>query len=263
MTRAEFLRSGQLPQQELAQLLCAAIGVDRAQLYIEPRLEVPAMAARRLKSQVARRQEDWPIQYLLGQAWFWSRPLVVGPGVLVPRPETEIVVQEMLARAPVGGRVADIGTGSGAIALAVGIERSDLRIVAVERSRRALRYARQNLAGIADVLEGDLFAPLREPQDVIASNPPYVRERDYAMLPPDVRHEPRGALVGGADGLTVVRRLVRGAPGRLAKGGWLILEVGAGQEEEVLSLLERGGFTERFVQEDLAGIPRVVGGKLA
>lgn len=262
MTRSEFLRSGLLPPQELAQLLCSALGVDRARLYIEPELQIPAAVARTLRTQVQRRQQGWPLQYLVGQAWFWSRPLAVGPGVLVPRQETEILVQEVIARAPTGGRVADIGTGSGAIALALGVERPDLKITAVERSKLALRYARRNLAGVADVVEGNLLAPLAEPQDVIASNPPYVAERDYDSLPADVRHEPRAALLGGADGLAVVRRLARFAPAHLRAGGWLILEIGAGQNEAALDILARGGFAECFAQQDLAGILRVVGGRV-
>ncbi len=261
MTRGEFLRTGGLPRQELAQLLCAALSLDRAQIYTAPELDIPAPLLRKLRGQVRRRLEGWPLQYLLGTAWFWSRPLRVGPGVLVPRPETEILVQEALRRAPVGGRVADIGTGSGAIALALGVERPDLHIVAVEKSRRALRYARQNLAGIAEAVEGDLLSPLREVQDVIVSNPPYISADEYRSLPSDVRREPRAALHGGPDGLAVVRRLAEKAPGHLARGGWIILEVGAGQAENALQILEQSGFVERFAQEDLAGIPRVVGGR--
>ena len=261
MTRGEFLRTGGLPPQELAQLLCAALSLDRAQIYIAPEAVIPPGALRRLRSQVRRRQEGWPLQYILGQAWFWSHALAVGPGVLVPRPETEILVQEALQRAPRGGRVADIGTGSGAIALALAAERPDLAITAVERSRRALRYARRNLAGRARLLEGDLLAPLREPQEMIVSNPPYVAAGELPKLAPDVRREPRAALAGGPDGLAVVRRLVRGAPRHLAPGGWLILEVGQGQSPQVLALLAAAGYRERFAAPDLAGVARVVGGR--
>lgn len=263
MTRAQFLRSGQLPPQELAQLLSQVLGVDRAQLYIAGDLEIPKVSLRKLQGMVRRRREGWPLQYLVGEAWFWSRPLVVGPGVLVPRPETEVLVQEVLRRAPQGGLVADIGTGSGAVALAVATARPDLRVTAVERSRRALRYARQNLAGIAQVLEGNLLSPLREPQDVIASNPPYVATGEYSALPDDVRREPRAALLAGDDGLDVIRRLVRGAPRRLSAGGWLMLEVGAGQAAKTLELLRQADFADCFTEQDLQGIPRIVGGRRA
>ncbi len=262
MTRGEFLGKAELPRPELVQLLCAQLGLERAQVYLAPEQEIPPADLRHLSEQVTRRRDGWPLQYLVGSAWFWSQRLRVGPGVLVPRPETETLVQEAIERAPVGGRVADIGTGSGAIALALGMERPDLRITAVEKSRLALRYARENLAGIADVLEGDLLAPLREPQEMIVSNPPYVALSQYAELPADVRREPRGALLGGADGLSVVRRIVRGAPGRLAGGGWLLLEVGQGQSAAVQELMAGAGFQDLFAQADLAAIPRVVGGRL-
>jgi release factor glutamine methyltransferase len=261
MTRGEFLRTGALPRQELAQLLCAALSVDRAQIYTAPDVDVPTPVLRTLQEQVRRRQEGWPLQYLLGTAWFWSRQLSVGPGVLVPRPETEILVQEALRRAPAGGRIADIGTGSGAIALALGVERPDLHITAVEKSRRALRYARKNLAGIAEVVEGDLLSPIHAAQDVIVSNPPYVSADEYRTLPPDVRREPRAALYGGEDGLAVVRRLAGSAPKHLERGGWLMLEIGAGQAESARKILEQKGFLDCFSQVDLAGIPRVVGGR--
>ena len=261
MTRRDLLAHGGLPPRETLMLLAHALELDQVAIYRELDAEVPAAALRRVRSQIRKRQGGWPLQYLTGTAWFWSVPLAVGPGVLVPRPETETLVEAACARAPLGGRLADIGTGSGAILAAVAVERPDLKLVGVERSQIALRYARQNLEGCAQVLQGDLCAPLADRQDVIVANLPYVRSDEYADLPADVRREPRMALVSGADGLRAIRRLVRQAADHLTPGGWLLLEVGAGQSREVAGLLARRGFQDMVSQEDLAGIERVVGGR--
>ncbi len=261
MTARELLGSGELPPREVLILLSHRLGADQAAIYRDLDRPLPASLLRRLRRDIARRREGWPLQYLTGRAWFWSLPLDVGPGVLVPRPETETLVQVACDVAPVGGRLADIGTGSGAILAALAVERPDVQLVGVERSRRACRFAERNLAGRAEVLCGDLCAPLREPQDVLVANLPYVREDEYPDLPDDVRREPKMALVSGRDGLRAVRRLVRQAPGHLRPGGWLLLEIGAGQSGSVADLLEGRGFQEILRKEDLGGIERVVGGR--
>ncbi len=261
MTARELLSVGELPPRELLILLCHHLGVDQAEIYRDLDRPLPAPLLRRLRRDIEKRREGWPLQYLTGNAWFWSLPINVGKGVLVPRAETETLVEVASALAPAGGRLADIGTGSGAILAAVAVERPDLRLVGVERSRQALRFAERNLAGRAEVFGGDLCAPLREPQDVIVANLPYVREDEYDGLPADVRREPRMALVSGKDGLRAVRRLVRQAPDHLVPGGWLLLEIGAGQSGDVTALLARRGFQEILRQLDLRGIERVVGGR--
>ena len=262
MTAREILAAGELPQREILILLAHALDVDQAAVYRDLDRPLPAEPLRRIRRQIARRREGWPLQYLTGQAWFWSRPLQVGRGVLVPRPETETLVEAACRRAPSGGRLADIGTGSGAILAAIAAERPDLRLVGVERSAVALRFAEQNLDGLAQVLQGDLCAPLGEPQSVIVANLPYVTTDEMEALPRDVQREPRMALLGGKDGLALIRRLVQDAPSHLVPGGWLLLEVGRGQSDAVAQLLERRGFLDIFRQEDLWGVERVVGGRL-
>lgn len=261
MTREEFLRAGPLPPAERLILLSWALGLDRGQIYLHPRETIPAGALRRVHAAVRRRCAGDPLPYITGEAFFWSMKLRVGPGVLVPRPETETLVEEAVRRAPEGGLVADIGTGSGAIALALSTARPDLRITAVERSRRALRYARQNLGPKVTLVEGDLLRPITEPQDVIVANPPYISEGEMRSLPADVLREPRAALYGGPDGLDLYRRLAAGAPRRLRSGGWLLVEIGAAQGDTVPEIFAREGLRELFVRQDLAGRDRVVGGR--
>jgi release factor glutamine methyltransferase len=263
MTSRELLARGELPARELLILLSHELGIDQAALYRDIDRPLPTPSARRLQRQITKRRAGWPLQYVTGRAWFWSLPIEVGRGVLVPRPETETLVEAACRLAPQGGSLADIGTGSGAILAAMAVERPDLRLTGVDRSITALRYAEKNVDSRAQLLQGDLCKPLSEPQDVIVANLPYIPRATYADLPADVRHEPRQALVGGADGLDPVRRLIRQAPEHLRPDGWLLLEVGDDQSDAVAALLARGGFREIFRQTDLAGVERVVGGRRA
>ena len=261
MTLRELLNARELPPREMLILLSHHLGVDQAQIYRDLDRPLEPQVLRHIRQDAERRRAGWPLQHLTGRAWFWSLPLDVGRGVLVPRPETETLVEAACKRAPAGGALADIGTGSGAILAAMSVERPDLRLTGVEKSPVALRYAARNLEGRAEVLLGDLCAPLAGAQDVIVANLPYVRLDEYAKLPDDVRHEPRMALVSGADGLAAIRRLVRQGPAHLRPGGWLLLEIGAGQADAVAEMLGRQGFLDIFRQEDLSGIERVVGGR--
>lgn len=262
MTRRQFLGAGPLPPAERLILLCWALDIDRTDAYLHLDKPIPAHKAAALSAAVRRRAAGWPLQYLTGEAWFYSLRLRVGPGVLVPRPETETLVEEAIHRLPQGGLVADIGTGSGAIALALKTARPDLEVTAVEHSRRALRYARQNLGESVRLLEGDLLGPLPEPQDMIVSNPPYIGLPERDSLAPDVRHEPHAALFAGFDGLAVIRRLTRGARRHLRPQGWLLVEIGSTQGEAVRELFDRHGYSDVFLRHDLAGLPRVVGGRI-
>lgn len=265
-TAGKFQERG-LPSSRLdAEVLLAdVLGVDRMRLYthFDQPLGKDELAAYR--ERIKRRLGGESVAYLTGRREFWSLPFQVDARVLVPRPETEGVVEAALAalagrRAPT---VADVGTGSGAIACAIAHERPDARVVAVDRSADALAVAAANARALeveVELLEGDLLAPLGPfaPLDAICSNPPYVADGDWDALPPEVKREPRGALLAGADGLDALRRLVDGAPPLLAPGGALILEVGAGQARQVAELMRARGFATVEVRKDLAGIERVV-----
>jgi release factor glutamine methyltransferase len=222
---------------------------------------------------VRRRAAGTPVAYLLGSREFYSLSFAVTPDVLIPRPETEFLVVELLDRAaeypPRNGplRIADVGTGSGVLAVCAAKHLAGSRVVAVDVCSRALHVARQNAAahGVSeriDFREGDLLGgiPPAEPFDFIVSNPPYVSEAEFEQLAPDVRlHEPRVALLAGATGVEVIARLVPQAAQRLVAGGWLILEISPMIEPRVSELLaEHGGFQEPRRIQDLAHLPRVI-----
>ena len=214
-----------------------------------------------------RRANGEPLQYLTGVAGFRHLELAVGPGVLVPRPETEQVAQRALDLLPQGGTLVDIGTGSGAIALSVASERRDAAVWATDISAAALRWARSNADRLklkVETLEGDLFAPLPERLkghvDVVVANPPYVGTDEADSLPLDVvDHEPHLALFAD-DGLSVIRRLVDEAPRWLAPRGWLVLEISERHPAEVEEMLRERGFRDVFVEQDLAGKARIASG---
>jgi release factor glutamine methyltransferase len=253
----------QSPRLDAELLLAEALGVDRAALIIDPRREVTGAAVRTFQNLVLRRAAGHePVAYLLGTKGFRHIDLAVDPRVLVPRPETELLVEVGLGL-PAGARVLDVGTGSGAVALALKHERPDLRITASDVSAAALDVARANARrlGLEVAFEqADLLEGLGAGWDAILSNPPYVAESERAALSPDVaQHEPAGALFAGTDGLDVIRRLVPGAAATDA--ALLALEVGAGQAHEVAVLVAAAGFTGTTIVPDLAGIERVVVGR--
>jgi release factor glutamine methyltransferase len=254
---------------DAALLLAHVLQRPRAWLLAHGDAEVPADAARRFETLLARRADGEPVAYLTGRRGFWTFELQVGPATLVPRPETERLVELALERLPAGraSAIADLGTGSGAIALALALERPQARVVATDASADALAVARATAAslGIANIefLEGDWFAPLAGRRfDLVASNPPYIALGDPHLGMGDLRHEPASALASGRDGLDAIRTIARDAPTYLAPGGWLLLEHGWTQGEAVRALLAAAGFAGAFTAQDLEGRDRVTLGRL-
>ncbi len=248
------------PRLDAELLLAAAMGVDRAVIVSDPGRGVEPDAARRFMDFAARRREREPVAYILGTKGFRSIELAVDPRVLIPRPETEHLVEAVLDLPP-GARICDVGTGSGAIALALKAERPDLDVVATDTSADALDVARANAAALGlDVafFAGDLLADVPGRLDAVVSNPPYVE--DGAQLAPEiVRFEPALALRAGPDGLDVIRRLLPAAGATSAS--LVALEIGAGQARAVEALVLEAGFESVSVVRDLAGIERVVVGQ--
>jgi release factor glutamine methyltransferase len=249
------------PRLDAELLLAEALGVDRVALVTDPRREVAGPAVRAFQDAVRRRSAGRePVAYILGRRGFRHLELAVDSRVLVPRPETELLVEVGL-ELPERARVVDVGTGSGAVALALKHERPDLEVLGTDSSADALEVARANAARLGldvEFLRGDLLAGVGE-VDAVLSNPPYVADRERASLAPEIaRHEPPGALFAGADGLDVIRRLV---PAAVRFGARLLaIEVGAGQAAAVGELVHAAGFAEATARRDLGGIERVVVG---
>jgi release factor glutamine methyltransferase len=215
-----------------------------------------------LEALLARRYSGEPLQYIRQRTEFYSREFYVDDRVLIPRPETELLVEAALERAPHNGRVIDIGSGSGCIAITIERERPDLRVVSVDRSVDALAVAAINRARLHSrvrLAASDLLSAIREAFDVIVSNPPYVPLHEYEELAVEVRiHEPRIALTPGPSGMEIIDRIFDQARLLLAPGGHLLLEVGYGQEATLRDLARAKGFDVDAFLPDLAGIPRVV-----
>ena len=253
-----------LEAREARLLLAAATGYAEASVLAHPERELPAEAEATFRAFAARRARGEPIAYILGVKEFYGLPLAVNPAVLIPRPETELLVELALALAPAS--VLDLGTGSGAVALALKRHRPAARVVAVERSAAALAVAHRNALKLGLEVEfrhGLWFEPVAgERFDVVLSNPPYVSADDPHLAEGDVRFEPRSALVAGADGLESIREIVRRVAAHLNPGGRLLLEHGLGQAAEVKNLMREAGLEDLVTWPDLAGIARVSGGGL-
>lgn len=252
-------------RREAEWLLCSVTGLDRIGLYLNFDKPLHDTELASYRALVARRGRREPLQHLLGSQEFDGLPFLVTPDTLIPRQETEILLQEALQRAPRAQAVLDIGTGSGCIAIALAKRLPGASLTAVDLSDAALLIARRNAAmhsAAIEFLQGSFFQPVSGRFfDLIVSNPPYIASSDLTTLQPEVRDfEPRLALDGGPDGLDAYRQLTAAAPQHLNAGGWLLFEVGAGQFRDVAQLLAHAGFDDIIVAPDSAGIQRVVGG---
>ncbi len=272
-TSDRFTRVGLAePRADAQHLLAQALGCERMQLYLQFDRVVDEAKRGLLRELIRRRLAREPVAYIAGSRGFHALglALMVDPRVLIPRPETELLVDwllEGLAYAPTPVRVLDVGTGSGAIALAVAHARRDVVVDACDTSSDALAVAKANAQQLGLAINftvSDLLTALTPPDggwDAIAANLPYIPSAEIATLEPEVRQfEPRLALDGGRDGLDLVRRLVATCPPALAPGGRLLLEIGQGQAEATSALLNARGFAEVEVRRDLAGIERIVAG---
>ena len=255
-------------------LLAAVLGVGRFGVYLDPTRELLADQVERYRRLLDRRAAGEPLQHLLGFEEFHGLRFAVTPDVLIPRPETEGLVEwavEVLRERP-AARIADVGTGSGAIGCALAARLPGLEVLAIDCSTAALAVASQNvrehgLGARVRLMAGDLLEPLRPHGgvvDAVVANPPYLPSAVFPSLPPEVSlREPRLALDGGPDGMAVLRRLIAGAPLALPPGGWLLMEIGEDQAGPLASLMAAEGFVEIRSRRDLNGIERYIGGRWA
>lgn len=248
-------------------LLAAALDQDRLYLYLNKQQPLAAEELAAYKKLIQRRAGREPVAYILGRRGFWKNDFLVGPGCLIPRPETELLVETALPRLPeeTGSRLLELGVGSGAVILSLLRERPDATAVGVDLSPQALGWARlnaekMNLADRLELVEGDLFEPVSGREfDLIVTNPPYVAEGDYPGLAPEITdYEPLTALTSGPEGLDCLRRIAAQGRDFLAPGGWLLTEIGEDQGRAVGGLFQAAGWTEARILPDLAGLDRVV-----
>ncbi len=249
-------------------LLAHCLGGTRAALYAWPERILTEAEAEAFASLVSRRRQGEPVAYILGEKEFWSLPFAVDRRVLIPRPETEVLVEEALALLPAGAaphlRVLDIGTGSGILAVVLAKERPDMQVVATDVSGEALAVARANarrhgVEGQIRFVRADLFPGGDDLFDLVVSNPPYVAETDVPLLPFGVRgFEPSLALLAGPDGTLFHGRVAREGRFRLRPGGWLAMEIGAGQGARVRDILASNGYEVQAIRKDYAGFDRVI-----
>jgi release factor glutamine methyltransferase len=256
------------PRLDAELLLAHVLGVNRAALFTRPDRPLTPKELTRYRDLVARRTDREPLAYIVGHREFFGLDFAVGPAVLIPRPETELLVEHALRRARRLGptpEIADVGAGSGAIAVALAVHLPEATIFALDGSAEALAVAAENsrrhaVAGRVHCLHGDLVAPLPGPVDLIVANLPYVTTEEWKGLPPEIRdHEPRAALDGGPDGLALIRRLLPAAAPCLRPEGAILLEIGAGQGQAATALARQHfPLAEVQVYQDYASLDRLV-----
>ena len=268
-----LIKESAIPQRETAMLLERILQTSRANIAAHPERVIDAQQEHLARAWIQRRVGGEPMAYILGEREFYGVKLIVTPDVLIPRPETETLVEQALVRlskqyAPTTARVLDLGTGSGAIAISLAEQRPALDIVAIDISAKALAVAKQNAIKLGVhilFVESDWFSALgNERFDLIVSNPPYVAHGDPHLTQGDLRFEPIGALTDNAPdqrGLACIRRIIDDAPKHLNGEGWLMFEHGYDQALACRDLLAARGFVELMCVPDLAGIPRVSGGR--
>ncbi|MND88758.1 Release factor glutamine methyltransferase [compost metagenome] len=271
---ASLLRGAELPDSPTARLdvellLAAALGKSRSYLHTWPERIVSSEAAHTFAAYLQRRRAGEPVAYILGQQGFWKLDLEVAPHTLIPRPETELLVEAALELLPAtAASVLDLGTGTGAIALAVAAERPAWQVTAVDRVLEAVALAERNRQRLdlhnVTVLNSHWFSALEGHRfDLIISNPPYIAASDPHLAAGDVRFEPASALVAGADGLDDLRAIIARAPEHLRGGGWLLLEHGYDQAAAVRELLAKHDFEQIESRDDLGGHQRISLGRLS
>jgi len=250
------------PRREARWLLAAAWGVDEITLRLYPEREIPEDVVRRYESWLERRAAGEPAHHLMGTCPFWGRDFEVSPAVLVPRPETELIVETALdLPLPSEARILDVGTGSGCIAMTLAAERPRWQIWAIDRSPAALLIARGNrdrhVASVPLFL-GDLASAVAPPWDLVVANLPYVPAEDIGRIPIEVRHDPAAALDGGSDGLDLVRRLLSDLSRLLRPCGGAVLEIGEGQVDAVTEIASVAGLAVARRVRDVSGVERVI-----
>lgn len=271
-TIAQCQSNSPLELLETRMLLMHALGLSRVQLITRSETILTSEQAQQLYALIARRVQGEPMAYILGQREFFGLDFYVTPDVLIPRPDTELLVELAMHYAPKASRLLDLGTGSGAIAISVAQQRPDLEVTALDISAAALAIAAKNAARhlpphTLQLLQSDWYSALKLTASAtsrfatIVSNPPYIVKDDQHLSQGDLRFEPIDALTDHADGLSAYRRIIDGAPGYLEDDGWLLMEHGYHQAEQVQALLSAADFSQVQSWPDLAGILRVSGGK--
>jgi len=254
------------PRLDAELLLAHVLGLDRVGLYMNYDRPLDAEELNKLRPLVKRRGQREPLQYLLGSTEFWSLEFKVSPAVLIPRADTEILVEEALSKVDESGLLLDVGTGSGAIVVSLAKELEQWQCEGIDLSTEALAIAQENVDGNqvtdrVELFQADLNQLPQKKYNLIVSNPPYIAQDEWETLMPEVRdHEPQMALIAEREGLACYQSLLDQASDHLLTGGWLLLEIGYQQAEAVKQLFIDAGFSDVYMREDYAGQPRVVGG---